>query len=54
MWLGNILEDFRVNNMKRKKRINGYVYDFSVDYNGIDVGNTLDIHKCLRKNHDLE
>ena len=25
----------------------GYVYDFSVDYDGIDVDDILDIHKYL-------
>ena len=32
--LGNISKDFSVNNMK-KTGLNGYVYDFSVDYNAI-------------------
>ena len=30
--LGNISKDFSVDNMK-KTGLNGYVYDFSVDYN---------------------
>ena len=28
---------------------NGYVYDFSVDYDAVAVHNTLDIHKYLMK-----
>ena len=34
--LGNISKDFSVDNMK-KTGLNGYVYDFSVDYNTIAV-----------------
>ena len=29
----------------KKNSINGYVYDFSVDYNIIDNGNIINIHK---------
>ena len=36
--LGKILKYFRVENMKKKKKgLNAYVYDFSVDYNTINV-----------------
>ena len=31
----------------RKTEFNGYVYDFSVDYNAIDVDDILDIYKYL-------
>ena len=34
--LGNILEDWSINNMKRIG-FTGYVYDFSVDYDATDV-----------------
>ena len=34
--LGNISKDFPVDNMK-KTGLNGYVYDFSIDYNAIAV-----------------
>ena len=34
--LGNISKDFSVDNMK-KTGLNGYVYDFSIDYNAIAV-----------------
>ena len=29
--------------------LNGYVYDFSVDYDVVAVDDILDIHKCLMK-----
>ena len=31
----------------RKTEFNGHVYDFSVDYNAIDVDGILDIYKYL-------
>ena len=40
----NISKDFSVDNMK-KTGLNGYVYDFSVDYDAIAVDDILDIHK---------
>ena len=46
--LGNISKDWSVDNMK-KTGFNGYVYDFSVDYNSIAVGDIKDIHKYLMK-----
>ena len=42
--LGNISKDWSVDNTK-KTRLNGYVYDFSVDYDGIAVDGILDTHK---------
>ena len=44
--LGNISKDFSVDNMK-KTGLNGYVYDFSVDYDAIANDKILDIHKYL-------
>ena len=44
--LGNILKDRSVDNMK-KTGLNGYVYDLSVNYDAIAVGDILDIHKYL-------
>ena len=44
--LGNISKDFSLYHMK-KTGLNGYVYDFSVDYDDIAVDNILDIHKYL-------
>ena len=46
--LGNISKDFSVDNMK-KTGLNGYVYDFSVDYNAIVVADILEIHTYLMK-----
>ena len=46
--LGNISKDFSVDNMK-KTELNGYVYDFSADYDAIAVDDILDIHKVLMK-----
>ena len=50
--LGNILKDFSVNNMK-KTGLNGYVYDFGVNYDAIAVDDILDIHKYLMKKNDI-
>ena len=47
--LGNISKDWFVDNMK-KTGFNGYVCDFSVDYDAIAVDDILDIHKYLMKN----
>ena len=33
----------------KKTGLNGYVYDFSVDYNAIAVADILDIHNYLMK-----
>ena len=44
--LGNISKDFSLDNIK-KTGLNGYVYDFSVDYDVIAVDDILDIHKYL-------
>ena len=46
--LGNISKDGSVDNMK-DAGLNGYVYDFSVDYDATDVGDIKDIHKYLMK-----
>ena len=50
--LGNISKDFSVDNMK-KTELNGYVYDFSVDYSAIGVADILDIHKYLIKKNGI-
>ena len=50
--LGNISKDWSVDNMK-KTGFNGYVYDFSVDYDAIAVDDILDIHKYLMKKNDI-
>ena len=46
--LGNISKDWSVDNMK-KTGFDGYVYDFSVDYDATDVDDIVDIHKYLMK-----
>ena len=33
--------------------LNGYVYDFSVDYDAIRVDDMLDIHKYLKKKNGI-
>ena len=50
--LGNISKDWSVDNMK-DTGLNGYVYDFSVDYDAIAVDDILDIHKYLMKTNDM-
>ena len=47
--LGNISKNWSLENMKKKTVFNGYVYDFSVNYDAIDVDDILDIHKYLMK-----
>ena len=42
--LGNISEDWSVDNLK-STGFDGYVYDFSVDYDAIAVHDILHIHK---------
>ena len=49
--LGNISKDRLVDNMK-DIWLNGYVYDFSVDYDTIAV-DILDIHKYLTKKNNM-
>ena len=34
--------------------LNGYVYDFSVDYNMTDTNNIINIHKYLMKKNDIK
>ena len=50
--LGNISEDFSTVNMK-KTGLHGYVYDFSVDYDAIEVSDILDIHKLLMRENGI-
>ena len=50
--LGNISKDWSIDNMK-KTEFNRYVYDFSVDYDVIDVDDIKNIHKYLMKNNDV-
>ena len=50
--LGNMSKDWSVDNMK-KKWFNGYVYDFSVDYDDVAVNNIKDIHKYLMRKNNI-
>ena len=50
--LGNISKNISVDNMK-KSGLNGYLYDFSVDYDAIAVDDTLDIHKHLMEKNNI-
>ena len=48
LYLGNISKDWPLDNMKQTG-FNGYVYDFSIDYDVTDVDDILNIHKYLIK-----
>ena len=50
--LGNISKH-RTNDNMKKTEFNGYIYDFSSDYNAIAVSDTLDIHKYLMKKNGI-
>ena len=50
--LGNISKDFAVDTMK-KIGVNGYVYDFNVDYDAIAVDDILNIRKYLMKKNNI-
>ena len=49
---GNISKDWLIDNMK-KTGLNGYVYDFSVDYDATDVDDIKDIHMYLMKKNNI-
>ena len=48
LWLGNISKDWSQDNMK-KNGFNGYIYDFSADYNAIAVSDILDIPQIFNE-----
>ena len=50
--LGNVSKDWSVDNMKRTG-FNGYVYDFSVDYDAVVVDDIKDIHKYLMNKNNI-
>ena len=50
--LGNITKEFSEDNRK-KTGLNGYVYDFSVDYDPIAVAVILDVRKYLMKKNEM-
>ena len=49
--LGNISKDWSVDNTKTG--FNGYVYDFSVDYDATDIYDIVDIHHYLMKKNNV-
>ena len=50
--LENISKDWSTDNMK-KTGFNGYIYDFSVDYDSTDADDIKDIHKYLMKKNGM-
>ena len=52
LFLGNTSKDWSVDNMK-DTGLNGYVYDFSVDYDATAVDDIKDIHKYLMKKKNI-
>ena len=52
LYLGNILKDWSQDNMK-KTGFNGYIYDFSTDYNAITVPDIQGIQKYLMKKNRI-
>ena len=50
--LGNISKDWLTDNMK-KTGFNGYICDFSVDYDSTDIDDIKDIHKYLMKKNGI-
>ena len=50
--LENISKDWSVDNMK-KTELNGYFYDFNVDYDAIAVDDILDNHNYLIKKNNI-
>ena len=50
--LGSISKDFSVDNMK-KTGLNGYIYDFSADYDALAIDDILDIHRFLMKKNNI-
>ena len=52
LFLGNITKECSKDNTK-KTGLNGYIYDFSVDYDAIAVADILDIHKYLMKKNEI-
>ena len=50
--LANISKDWSVDDLK-KGELNGYVYDFSIDYAAIAVDDILDIHNYLMKKNNI-
>ena len=41
--LGNFSKDWLIDNLKKKTGFNGYVYDFSLDYDATDIDDIKDM-----------
>ena len=54
LYLGNVSGNFSTNDKKNRTRLNRCVYDFSVDYRAVNTRNIIDIHKDLKKKHDIK
>ena len=52
LFLGNVPKDWSTDNIKRTG-FNGYVYDFSVDYDAINVDDIKNIHKYLMEKNNI-
>ena len=52
LWLAKILKDWSVDNMK-KTVFNGYVCDFSIDYDAVAVDDIKVIHKYFMKKNNI-
>ena len=50
--LGNISKDWSQDNMK-KTGFNGYIYDFSTDYNAVKISDIQNIHRYIMKNNEI-
>ena len=50
---GNISKDLSVDNRKKKTGLNGYVYDFSADYDSTDADDIKDIHNYLMRKNNI-
>ena len=50
---GNVLKDFSVYDIK-KTELYWYVFDYSADYDSVDVADILDIHKYLMKRRHIK
>ena len=50
--LRNISKEVSADNMK-KSGLNGYVYDFSIDYHAITIADILYIHKYLMEKNNM-
>ena len=52
LYLGNISKDWSQDNMK-KTGFNGYIYDFSTDYNAVTISDIQNIHQYLMKKNGI-